>query len=94
MAGDKLPGTPNRTVLPQVTGRVLSGALAGAVLFEAEKENWIKGAAIGGISALAGTYVSFFARQFFGKLFSIKEPYAGALEDAIAIGGGNALMRV
>jgi uncharacterized membrane protein len=93
VAGDKLPGVPDRIILPQVLGRVASGALVGAVLFQAEKEEWVKGAVIGGISALAATYVSFFARQFFGKIFAVKEPYAGALEDAIAFGGGSALMR-
>jgi uncharacterized membrane protein len=93
VAGDKIPGAPNRTILPQVVGRVASGALVGAVLFQAEKEDWVTGAVIGGVSALAATYVSFFARQFFGQLFSIKEPFAGALEDAIAIGGGTALMK-
>lgn len=93
-AGDKLPGTPDRIILPQVLGRIASGALVGATIFQANRESIIKGAVIGGVAALAATYASFFARKFFGEMFSLKNSVAGAIEDALAVGGGAAIMRI
>src|SRR5438128_12692064 len=36
---DKLPGTPNRIIPPQVLARVASGALAGAIISTANKDD-------------------------------------------------------
>src|ERR1700759_2059821 len=51
---DKLPNTPSRKVPPQFITRILTGALSGAAMMAAHG-NWIVGAVIGGLGAVAGT---------------------------------------
>ena len=90
--GDKLPDTPDRTVAPQVMARVASGAFTGAVFSTANKDNVVKGILIGGATALAATFATFYARKYVSKNTFIKEPVTGAFEDAFAIESGILLL--
>ncbi len=92
IAGDKSPKSPNRIAAPQVLARVASGALVGATIFRANRESMLQGALIGGGSALAATFASFYARKSLDKLPHVKDTFVGAFEDAIAIGSGVKLM--
>jgi uncharacterized membrane protein len=88
IAGDKVPSSPNRTVLPQVAVRVASGALVGATIFRANRENAYRGMLIGGASALVATYASFYARKYLDKVPHVKDWYVAVVEDALAVGSG------
>ena len=60
ITGDKIPGAPDRIVPAQVMARVISGAFVGATIFKANRQNVLQGALLGGVSALAVTFGSFF----------------------------------
>jgi uncharacterized membrane protein len=82
---DKLPRTPNRTALAPFLGRVISGGITGAAVVQLGHINaWI-GAGLGVAGAIIGTFGAFHARRWLGKTTGIRDPYIGALEDAIAI---------
>ncbi|QJD94385.1 DUF4126 family protein [Mucilaginibacter robiniae] len=93
ISGDKLPSAPNRIVLPQITARVASGALVGATIFVANRESLLKGALIGGASALAATFASFYARKYLDTLPHVQDAVVGAVEDSFAIGSGVKLIK-
>ncbi|HTN62633.1 MAG TPA: DUF4126 family protein [Devosia sp.] len=81
LVGDQLPSTPSRKVPMQFGGRIVMGAIAGALLMPA---NWIIGAVIGVVGAVLGTLGGAEARAWLAKAFGRDLP-AGLLEDAIAI---------
>ena len=93
ITGDKLPSTPNRIVASQVTARVGAGAFAGAIIATAKKDKVTTGALIGGVTALAATFATFYLRKYISKNTFIKEPITGALEDAVALGSGFLIMK-
>ena len=93
MSGDKLPNVPDRTIAPSLLARIASGALAGAIVSTANKDNVVKGIVIGGIAALASTYASFYLRKSISASSYLKEPWTGVVEDVLAIGSGVLIMR-
>jgi len=92
-AGDKKPNGPNRIIFPQVAARVASGALAGAGLFRANRAGIAKGLVLGGASALAVTFASFYLRKYVDKKTHTKDSIVGTIEDLISLAGGWAIMR-
>jgi uncharacterized membrane protein len=88
LTGDKIPGAPDRIVPAQVMARILSGAFVGATIFKANRQSILQGAVLGGVSALAVTYGSFFLRKYIDELPYSLDPVTGVFEDAIAIGSG------
>ena len=93
LIGDKLPNTPNRTSAGGLTGRILSGSLAGATVYKASGKQPLIGALIGGSAAVASAFGCMLLRKALGKSTSIPDPYIGALEDVIVIGAATALAR-
>ena len=91
--GDKLPNGPNRIIFPQVAVRVASGALAGAGLFRANKAGIAKGLILGGASALAVTFGTYYLRKYVDKKFHAKDSVVGGIEDLISLASGWAIMR-
>ena len=92
MVGDKLPQGPNRIIFPQVAARVASGALAGAGLYRSNKAGVAKGLVLGGASALAVTFASFYLRKYVDKKLHAKDPIVGVVEDLISLASGWAIM--
>lgn len=90
---DKMPGAPNRIAFAQILPRVLSGALVGAAIYQAGKKDATEGMLIGGVSALAATFVSFYARKLLGKIPYLKDPVLGAVEDVLAVRSGTSLFK-
>lgn len=93
ITGDKLPNTPNRIAVSPAIARAASGAFAGAIIATAKKADVTTGALIGGTTALAATFATFYLRKYISKTTFVKEPITGAFEDAIAVGGGVLIMR-
>ncbi|TWR26448.1 DUF4126 family protein [Mucilaginibacter pallidiroseus] len=94
ISNDKMPGTPDRIEPSQVAARVLSGAFVGATIAKANRESILTGMLLGGASALAVTFGSFFLRQYVEENTHLTDPVAGAFEDAFAIGSGVSLMKI
>lgn len=93
IVGDKRPNGPNRIIFPQVAARVASGALAGAGLFRANKAGIAKGLMLGGASALAVTFGSYYLRRYVDKKTHTKDSIIGTIEDLISLGSGWAIMK-
>jgi uncharacterized membrane protein len=77
---DKLPGTPNRTDLSPMIGRVAAGAFIGASVARMTGRDRVTGALVGSLFAFAGAQLSFRVRR---SLSNVLPPIAAAaLEDA------------
>ncbi|MET3898531.1 putative membrane protein [Devosia sp. UYZn731] len=81
LVGDQLPSTPSRKVPMQFGGRVIMGAIAGALLFPA---NWIIGLIIGAVGAVLGTLGGAEVRSMLAKALGRDLP-AGIIEDIVAV---------
>ncbi|WP_347158858.1 DUF4126 family protein [Pontibacter chitinilyticus] len=92
MMADKLPGIPDRISPPVLLARVGSGALVGATIFTANRDKWLKGAALGATAAVAATYGSYYLRMFMNKY--APNAVSGALEDALTLASGIAISKV
>ncbi|MDB5118310.1 MAG: putative rane protein [Mucilaginibacter sp.] len=92
--GDKLPSAPNRIKPVVIAARCLSGALAGAGIFKASGGNVAIGALLGGTTAFASTFGSFFLRKSTVKTSGVIDPIIGAIEDALVIGAGVGLANI
>lgn len=81
LVGDQLPSTPSRKVPMQFGGRVVMGAIAGALLLQ---DNWIVGLILGAIGAVLGTLGGAEVRARLAKAFGRDLP-AALLEDFVAV---------
>jgi len=89
LIADKLPFTPDRTGVPSLIARFLTGAVCGAAVAGKRKKNdLVIGAMVGGTAALAAAYAGLQYRKH------VKMPavVAGLLEDAVAVGAGTAIV--
>jgi uncharacterized membrane protein len=77
---DQLPSTPSRTVPLQFGGRLVMGALSGAVIAG------LVGALLGIVGAVIGTYGGRAFRARLAAMFG-SDPPAALIEDAVAIFG-------
>lgn len=93
IAGDKVPGVPNRIALPSLLVRTASGALVGAAIFTANRDKGVKGALIGGLAAVAVTYGSFYLRKSLSKNTKVPDTVLGFIEDAIMLSSGIAMIK-
>ncbi len=88
MIGDKLPFAPNRTDPPALIGRTLSGALVGVALSAARHERREVGAVVGGLAAVASSFVMMNLRKQIGESTGLPDPAVALMEDAIVLGAG------
>jgi uncharacterized membrane protein len=89
LVADKLPFIPDRTKLPSLMARFVTGAVAGAAIAGKRKRNdQIAAAVVGGTAAIAAAYAGYQYRRHV-KLPAI---VAGLLEDAVAVGAGAAII--
>jgi uncharacterized membrane protein len=86
LAADKLPQAPNRTILPSVLFRTLSGAVVGALFMTSRGGDRAVGAALGAVGAVAGTYGGYELRRLITKELGVPNIAAGVLEDVVATG--------
>jgi uncharacterized membrane protein len=93
LAGDKLPQIPDRTTLPSLAVRTASGALVGAALFTANRDQPLTGALLGGLAALASTYGSFYLRRALNRSGKVPNVISGLLEDAVLVSSGLAMVK-
>ena len=92
MVADKTHLVPARTSAPALLGRILSGALAGSVLFADEGRRGNSGAILGALSAFAAAYTGERLRTT-GVRRGIPDPILGVLEDRFVLTLGTRLLR-
>ncbi len=82
---DLLPNTPNRTALPGLISRIITGSFAAACLLAASDNNFAF-CILGGIAAIAGAFGGLRLRTRLGKIFGVSDAWIAIPEDLIAIG--------
>ena len=91
LVGDKLPKTPPRTAAPSFAVRIIMGGFAGAVIGTAWGYRW-GGLGAGVIGAVLGTLGGYHARRWLVGVTGGKDLPIALLEDAVAVGGGFAIL--
>jgi uncharacterized membrane protein len=89
LIADQLPTTPSRTVPVSFMARIVSGALAGAVI-GADRGQLAAGAFAGVLGAVIGTLGGRAVRARLAAAFGRDRP-AAVVEDAVAIAGAVAV---
>jgi len=84
---DKLPRLPNRTSVPGLIARVLTGGGMGACIAAAGGQNLLPGMALGAIGGIAGAYAGFHARKRLVEALRVPDLYIALGEDLFTIGG-------
>ena len=93
MVADKLPTTPDRIASPVLLGRLLSGALVGAAWYKSRHGSALGGGVLGGLAAVAATFVSYALRTGISKQTATPVALVGVGEDALVVASGAALLR-
>ncbi|MBT9391547.1 DUF4126 family protein [Hymenobacter sp. NST-14] len=93
MVSDKLPQMPDRISPTALLGRAAAGALVGATLFKVNHDKTLNGAVLGGLAAVAGSYLSFFLRKQATLQSGLPGQLVGGLEDLLTMGSGLALTK-
>ncbi len=78
---------PDRTSLPALMARVVSGALVGACVAVAAGDGLVPCAALGGLGGIAGAFAGFHARRRLVRGLGLPDFPVAVIEDAVAIGG-------
>jgi uncharacterized membrane protein len=85
LVADKLPATPDRTRPGPFAGRVASGALAGAAVYQDADQRAGDGAVVGAAAAAASTLALARARAALGRRTRLPDQAWGVVEDALAL---------
>ena len=93
LVGDKLPQTPNRTELPGLAARIVSGAVVGGSVAAGYKKSVPAGIALGALAAVAAAYAGQNIRRAVSNESGIPSPLLGAVEDLIAVGIATAALQ-
>ena len=91
MVADKTHLVLARTSAPALLGRLLSGAVAGSILFADEGRRGNSGAILGALSAFAAAYAGEKLRAM-GAQRGIPDPILGILEDKFVLTLGRRLL--
>ncbi|HEY0764760.1 MAG TPA: DUF4126 family protein [Pyrinomonadaceae bacterium] len=84
---DKLPSTPNRTALPGLIARIVTGGLTGACVAVGGGKTALVGSLLGLAGGVVGCFGGFHARAWIVKSLRVSDFYVAMVEDLIAIGG-------
>ena len=87
LISDKLPKTPSRLKQPGFSIRIVMGGLCGLILATAASFPLIGGALLGGIGAVAGSYLGYFVRSRTTARFGLPDLPVALGEDLICIAG-------
>lgn len=83
--GDKLPMTPSRLTSRPFVGRIVFGALAGALVSRRFNQPLVQGAIRGTIGAVVGSFVGYGYRSLATQGLDIPNVLAAIAEDGVAI---------
>jgi uncharacterized membrane protein len=88
LVADKLPIVPDRVSPGPLAGRILSGAVCGAVICEAEGERADIGAVVGGLAAIGSAFAFYHIRRRIAEAEVVPGAIVGLAEDALVIALG------
>ncbi|TGE15165.1 DUF4126 family protein [Hymenobacter elongatus] len=94
LVADKLPGMPDRIAPPVLLGRIVSGALMGAMVYKSKRRAWLGGSLLGGLAAIAGTYGSFYLRKELGAQTQLPDTAWAVAEDALVLSSSKAASKI
>ena len=83
--GDLLPNTPNRTALPGLVARVITGSFTAACLLAASGHN-LAFCILGGVAALGGAFAGYQIRVRLARALAVRDAFVAIPEDLVAIG--------
>ncbi|WP_412069511.1 DUF4126 family protein [Rubrivirga sp. IMCC43871] len=86
LVADKLPVAPSRTAPLGLAGRAGSGALVGAAVAAARRQNVILPALVGAASAVVSSFAMMELRAAVGEHFGVPDSAVALAEDALAVG--------
>ncbi len=92
LAADKSSFIANRIDPGPLAFRAISGAVCGATICTAEREQANVGAVVGGVAAVASAFTCYYLRRKLSENTGIPDLMLGFAEDAIAIGVGKRLL--
>lgn len=87
LVADKLPQTSNRTSLPGLIPRIVTGGLTGACVAAGEAQGLFLGALIGAADGVVGCFGGYQVRTRLVKALGTRDIYVALLEDLMAIAG-------
>lgn len=90
LLGDKLPGVPARVAPGPLLGRVVIGALLGAIVVDEDRR--AAGAMAGAAGALAGAVAGWWLRREAGRATFLPDPALAVAEDAVAVAAARELV--
>ena len=86
---DKLPFTPSRLMPGSLVVRAGIGGIAGALLSRGTTLDPIRGAAIGAVGALVGSFAGYEVRAGLVARTGLPDPLVAVLEDVVAVALGS-----
>ncbi len=92
LVADKLPSTPNRTDPGPFAARIVSGALCGAAIYSSARRSSFKGALLGGLGTVAGTFVGYEVRRRLGNRLDVPDAALAVIEDMLAVAGSASIV--
>lgn len=93
VVADKLPAIPDRITPSSLLVRTISGAVVGAASSGVNGRSKVKGALLGGIGAIAASYVFFYLRKKLVQTTGLPDTGIALLEDTLAISLGAAFVK-
>lgn len=87
LAADKWAKIPNRTSIPPLITRILTGGLAGASIAASAGEIAWLGAALGAVGGIAGAFGGYHARKRLVLALRVPDFTIAVLEDLVTIAG-------
>jgi len=87
LAADKWPKLPDRTSVPGLVARILTGGLAGACVAAGAGESAWLGAVLGAAGGIAGAFAGYHARKRLVLALRVPDFTVAVAEDLVAIGG-------
>lgn len=95
LVGDKLPMTPSRTSRGALTGRAVSGAVAGLAVATTTSgpDRRARSAVLGAVGALVGSVGLMRARAAVASRTGLPDPVVALAEDALAVVGSTVVVR-
>lgn len=87
LIADKSPKIPDRTSVPGLVARILTGGGMGACIAAASGQNPFIGMAAGAAGGIAGAFAGYHARQRIVQALKVPDYTIALLEDLVAIGG-------
>lgn len=90
---DKLPFMPDRTILPSIALRAVSGGLSGAAICVSKRKPVVWGVLLGAAAAVGATYAAHALRKQITRKLHVPDALVALAEDALVASAGYSALR-